>query len=438
MTRNTETTLDFGPRETVDGSLSETVRGLAGSEILKIAAEIRELLAAGHSVCNLTVGDFDPKLFPIPELLHEGIRRAYAAGETNYPPADGMPSLRRAVADYTARQWNVRYPLESVLVASGARPVLYAAYRSVLNPGDAVVYSIPSWNNSYYAWISAARALELTTRVENGFLPTLDMIRPHLTDARLLCINTPLNPAGTVMEPEQLRAITRAVVEENERRTRAGRRHLFLLLDQVYAALVFGAARHVHPVQLVPESAPWVISLDGVSKAFAATGLRVGWVLAAPALVARMKDLIGHMGAWAPRPEQVAFAEFLEDEAACRTFQSELKAKVQERLDTLHRGFQRMKAEGLPVDCVHPQGAIYLSLRLDVLGRSIEGSPLRTNEELRKLLLEKAGLALVPFQAFGLREDSGWFRISVGAVSVEEIEKMLPRVAQLLSRVARG
>jgi aspartate aminotransferase len=264
-------------------------------------------------------------------------------------------------------------------------------------------------------------------------MPTLEQIAPHLGDARMLCINSPLNPAGTVIDPEELQAITRAVVEENDRRTRAGKPHLFLLHDQVYGALVFGGSKHVHPVSLVPEAAPWVISLDGVSKAFAATGLRVGWVLAAPAVVARMKDLVGHMGAWAPRPEQVAFAEFLSDEAACREFHSDMKARVQERLDALHAGVMRLRSEGLPVDCVHPQGAIYLSLHLDVIGKSLNGVRLETNEELRKALLERAGLAVVPFQAFGLKEDTGWFRLSVGAVTLQDIEQAFPRLRRLLS-----
>jgi aspartate aminotransferase len=423
--------VDFGDPSIVDRSLSERVRGLVGSEILRIAGEIRERIAAGKPVCNLTVGDFNPLLFPIPPRLHEGIQRAYETGETNYPPSDGVLSLRRAVADYTAREWGVRYPVESVLIASGARPILYAAYRCVLNPGDKVVYSVPSWNNNHYAWISAAEAVEIPAPAEQGFLPTLEQIAPHLRDARMVCINSPLNPAGTVMDPDVLRSITLAVVEENERRTREGKEHVFLLHDQVYGALVFGGARHVHPLALVPEAAPWVISLDGVSKAFAATGLRVGWVLAAPPVVARMKDLIGHIGAWAPRPEQVAFAEFLHDAEGCAAFQVEMRGRVQERLEALHRGLESMRAEGYPVACVHPQGAIYMSLRLNVIGGKLDGETIASNEQIRRILLERAGLAVVPFQAFGLEEDTGWFRMSVGAVTIEDVEHAFPRLRRL-------
>jgi len=432
MTEETLPDLDFGASRTVDSSLSERVRGLIGSEILKVASEIRELKAAGRSVCNLTVGDFDTRQFPIPPALQAGIRLAYEAGETNYPPADGVLALRNSVVEFVAREWGPRYPTSSVLIASGARPLLYAAYRCVLDPGDPVIYPVPSWNNNHYAWLNSAEGIVVPTRAEDGFMPTLEQLRPHLGRARMVCLNSPLNPAGTVIGETALRSIVEAVVEENRRRLRERRPGLFLLHDQVYATLVFGGARHHMPVALVPEAAPWVIELDGVSKSLAATGLRIGWLLAAPELTTRMKDLIGHMGAWAPRPEQVALARFLLDEQAVREFHTEMNGRVQQRLDALYRGFERMRLDGYPVQCIRPQGAIYLSLRLTLIGATFDGRRLETNESIRTLLLDEAGLAVVPFQAFGLPEDSGWFRLSVGAVSLEDIEAALPRLRRLL------
>ncbi len=145
-----------------------------------------------------------------------------------------------------------------------------------------------------------------------------------------------------------------------------------------------------------------------------------------------MNNLIGHIGAWAPRPEQVAVARFLADETACREFAEVMNERVRVRLERLHAGFEELRSAGYPVRCIAPQGAIYLSLQLDLVGRSIEGQRIGDNEAIRKLLLDRAGLAVVPFQAFGLPDETGWFRLSVGAVSLDAIDASFPRVRALL------
>ncbi|HEV8611918.1 MAG TPA: aminotransferase class I/II-fold pyridoxal phosphate-dependent enzyme, partial [Gemmatimonadales bacterium] len=408
-------------------------RRLRGSVILKIAADVRELADADRPFCNLTVGDFDPRQFPVPALLRDLAVRALQAGETNYPPSDGVLALRQAVVEFTAREHGVSFPLASVLIAAGGRPAIYAAFRCVLDAGDAMLYAVPSWNNDYYASMLGARELAVRAQPEHAFQPTLAELQPRLPEVKLLCLCSPGNPTGTVLPPEALRAILEAVVEENGRRSARRLAPLFVLYDLMYGSLVFGDTLPAHPLALVPEAAPWVITVDGISKAFAATGLRVGWVTAAPAVIARMKDFLGHVGAWAPRPEQLATAGFLQDAAAVAEFRAGMNQALAVRLNALYEGFTRLKAQGYPVDCVRPQGAMYLSLRLDLVGRSVGGVPLPDNEAIRKLLLERAGFAVVPFQAFGLPEDSGWFRLSVGAVSLREIEEVLPRVGKLLA-----
>jgi aspartate aminotransferase len=419
----------LGRADVVDGSLSDLARGVVGSEILRIAAEIRAAKAKGAQICNLTVGDFDPSQFPAPTALLDGLRAALAAGETNYPPSDGVGALREAVAAYYGKHLGLSYPVESVLITGGARPLLYGSYRTVLDPGDAAVYPVPSWNNNHYSYLCGARAVELPVRAEANFFPTPDDLRPHLVHARLLLINSPLNPTGTVIDPAVLQKISELVVEENRRRARAGGdagKALWLCYDQVYWQLVFGEAKHVTPPEVCAEVAPYTIILDAASKSFAATGLRVGWAVMPPAARQRMADILGHVGAWAPRPEQVAMASLLADDAAVTSYLVGQRARVQERLDRLAAGFAAMRAGGTAVEVIAPQGAIYLSVRFPIAGQ--------TNEATRRLLLEKAGFAVVPFQAFGLREDSGWFRISVGAVSLAEIDAALPRVAAALPR----
>jgi aspartate aminotransferase len=171
--------------------------------------------------------------------------------------------------------------------------------------------------------------------------------------------------------------------------------------------------------------APHTIMLDAASKSFAATGMRVGWAVMPPAARRRMADILGHVGAWAPKAEQVAMAALLDDAPAIAAYHADMRARVRERLDRLAAGFQALRGDGLPVEVIAPQGAIYLSIRVALPGR--------TNEDTRKLLLDRAGFALVPFQAFGLQEDSGWFRISVGAVSLADIDAALPRVRAALA-----
>ncbi|MFN0181823.1 MAG: pyridoxal phosphate-dependent aminotransferase [Gemmatimonadales bacterium] len=427
--------LDLGNQAELDRSLSTMVHRLRGSVILRIAADVRAMIAAGKPVCNLTAGDFDSKQFPIPAKLLDAIRRAFEKGETNYPPSEGMLSLRKAVAEYVEREHGVRYPVESVLIACGGRPIVYAAYRAVLNPGDTVVYSVPSWNNDYYADIAEAKAVELVAGREHGFQPTVDDIAPHLATATLLCLCSPGNPTGTIIPTEQLKGILEAVVEENRRRQAAGQRLMFVFYDQIYSGLVFPPAEHVHPAAVVPEAAPYLLVLDGISKAFAATGLRLGWVTAAPAVIARIKDFLGHVGAWAPRPEQVGTAEFLADPAAVTEYRSTMARGVKARLDALYHGFRALANGGYPVDVVDPQGAIYLSLRLDLVGKSFGGRAIATNEDIRQIMLEQAGLGVVPFQAFGLKGETGWFRLSVGSVSLKDIEDAFPRVRGFLDKI---
>lgn len=416
----------LGDPERADASLSNLARGVLGSEILKIAAQIRALRAAGAQICNLTVGDFDPAFFPIPASLLEGVHKALAAGHTNYPPSDGVPVLREAVARFYERELGLRYPVDAVLIQGGARPLLYGAYKAILDPGDVALYPVPSWNNNHYAYLVAAKGVPIAVNSDANFFPTPDQLRPHLARARMLLINSPLNPTGTVIDPGMLEAIARLVVEENRRRESHGAKGLWLVYDQVYWQLTFGAARHATPVGLVPEVAPYTLMLDAASKSFAATGLRVGWAVMPPGIRRKMADILGHVGAWAPKAEQVAVAALLDDAPAIRTHHEKMLAAVRARLDALSEGFAAMRKEGYPVDTLAPQGAIYLSVRIVLPGK--------TNEEIRRLLLEKAGFAIVPFQAFGLPEDSGWFRLSVGAVSVEDIHAALPRVRSALPR----
>ena len=211
-----------------DPRVSKMAGGLIGSEILRIAADVRAMLAAGAEVCNLTVGDFAPAEFPAPRALVDGIVQALQAGETNYPPSDGVLELRKAVSAFYREWLGLEYGLDSILVTGGSRPGLYSTYAAVVDPGDRVVYPVPSWNNNHYVHLTGADGVPVITRPEDAFLPTRALLEEPIRGARLLVLNSPLNPSGTAFTERQLGDICDLVLEENARRG-PGERPLYLL-----------------------------------------------------------------------------------------------------------------------------------------------------------------------------------------------------------------
>jgi len=416
--------------------VSQLADGLRSSAILKIAGEVRALVSESRQILKLTVGDFSSKQFRIPRELEDGIVDALRAGESTYPPPNGLESLRTAVRDFYQRRLGLDFPVQSILIASGARPAIYALYRAVVDPGERVVFGVPSWNNDYYCQMLGALPVMIECDASTGFLPTAELLRPHVRGARLLALNSPLNPTGTVFSAEQLADICDLVLEENARRGPA-ERPLFVMYDQVYWMITAGGATHVDPITLRPAIAPYVIIVDAISKAFAATGLRVGWAVAPADVIRPMNDVVGHVGAWAPRAEQVATAKLLVDHDTVDRFMDVLRREASLRLDAVYEGLTAMQRDGLPVEAIRPQGAIYVSARFALHGcRASNGDLLETDEDVRRFLLNEAGLALVPFGAFGSEGDHGWFRVSIGVVSVADIEALMPRLRQVVSTIA--
>jgi aspartate aminotransferase len=411
--------------------LSDTALGMQGSEILKISYAVRERIAAGAPVTQFTVGDFNPKHFPVPEVLSEGAIAAHAAGQTNYPPADGLLELRQAICAHYERSLGLSYPLESVVVGSGARPVLYATYTCLINKGERVLTPAPGWNNDYFCQLVGAEQVEIPSSPETSFMPTADALRPHIKGARLLVICSPMNPTGTLIRRQQLTDICDLILEENARREAEGERLLYLIYDHVYWMLTFGEHTHITPPEVRPEMARYTIFSDAVSKSFAGTGLRVGWMVAPPHITASVKALMTHVGAWAPRPEQAATAQLLNDPTAIQSFMNTFKQKLQSRLNALHDAFAGWRDEGLPVDVIAPEGAMYLSVKVDLVGR--EGFP--TTDAVRTFLLEKADCAVIPFECFGDKSNPGWLRFSVGAVGLDEVQACLPKLEAALREV---
>jgi len=416
-------------------SVSKLAQKLKGSEIIKIAAEVNELKSKGADIANLTIGDFDSSIYPIPEVLTNYIKQAYDAHQTNYPPADGLLSLRESVSSFMLERFGLHNSTNEILISSGSRPIIYATFLAIVDPGDTVIFPAPSWNNNHYCDLSGAKGIAVQTSADNNFMPTAADLRPHIKGATMLALCSPLNPTGTMFSRKDLEDICDLVIEENKSRSE-GEKPLYILYDQIYAMLTFGKHQHVDPVSLRPELKDYVVYIDGASKCFAATGVRVGWGFGPENVISRMRSIVGHMGAWAPKPEQVAMAKFLKEKDNVDKFLTAFKEKIQKSLDALYSGFQQLKAEGLKLDAIEPMGAIYLTLKIDYAGKiTPAGDVLKTSTDINFYLIKEAKAALVPFSAFGTGEDVNWFRASVGGCSLEDIQKMIPRVGEALRKL---
>jgi len=414
--------------------ISKLAQNLIGSEIIKIGNQVNDLKAQGAEIANLTIGDLNSNIYPIPAELKEEIQKAYQNNLTNYPPANGLLSLRKSIAKDLKNRWNLDYSADEILVAGGSRPLIYATFKTIVDDGDKVVYPIPSWNNNHYAYLTHAEKVEVETSQSNNFLPTAEELKPYLKGAVLLALCSPLNPTGTMFTKEQLSEICELVLEENKSRGE-NEKPLYLMYDQIYAMLTFDE-EHFNPVSLFPELKDYVIFVDGTSKCFAATGVRVGWSFGPREIIDKMKSLLTHVGAWAPKPEQEAVAVYLEQTENVNSFVNEFKNKIYDSLETLHEGIQNMKSKGFAVESIKPMGALYLTVELDYLGKSKpDGTPITDSSDLVYFLIEEAGVALVPFSAFGNSRNMPWFRASAGGLSLEEIKKMLPRLEKALEKL---
>ena len=178
---------------------------------------------------------------------------------------------------------------------------------------------------------------------------------------------------------------------------------------------------------------PFTIFVDGISKSLAATGVRVGWAFGPMEVIDKMKSILGHIGAWAPRPEQFAAARFINDAEAYPSFIQHMNTEVSARLNGFHQGIQQMKSEGFSVDSVTPEGAIYLTVQFDLKNKTTsKGKHIQSTADITAFLLEEAQLAVVPFSAFGADSESTWYRLSVGTASMENVTDALAALRNAL------
>ncbi len=415
--------------------LSHLSQTLIGSEIVKLGGEIKEKISKGDKIYNFTIGDFDSSIFPIPQRFEDLIIEAYKNRKTTYPPANGIAALRESVTHFIKKYEGLNYSPDEVLIGAGGRPLIYGVYRAIVDEGDKVIYPVPSWNNNHYVHFCGGRHQVIETRPEDNFMPTAEEIKPYISDAVLIALCSPLNPTGTVFTKEELSKICDMILEENARR-KENEKKLYLLYDQMYWTLTYGNTRHYNPVALNPEMKDYTIYIDGISKALASTGVRVGWALGPQKVLNKMRSINSHVGAWSPMAEQHATAAFLKEDDEMDAHLSHFRSELQERLQKIYNGFQQLKKEGYDVDTCKPEAAIYMAIKINLTGKKTsDGNVLQTQQDVTAYILNEAKLGLVPFYAFGGSKNSPWYRLSVGTSKKEDIPEMFEKLRKALGRL---
>ena len=423
-------------QEKLNLRVSQMAENLIGSEIIKLGGEIRDRILQGEKIYNFTIGDFNPQIFPIPAELKQFIIDCYNEDLTNYPVANGVVELRNAVVQLLKEKQGLEYSAEEILVAGGARPIIYAIFQAIVDPGDKVVFPVPSWNNNHYTHLSHAHQVFVETLPEDNFMPNADLLKEHIQGASLLALCSPLNPTGTVFSKDQLESICDMVLEENEKRG-ANEKPLYVMYDQIYSLLTFGETQHFDPVTLRPEMRKYTVFVDGISKSLAATGVRVGWGFGPEFIIDKMKSILGHVGAWAPRPEQIAAGRYLQNISLLDNYLTWIKEELQTRLNGFYAGFESLREKGFAVRAIPPAAAIYLTVQFNLVGKkTADGNTLENTGDITSYILNEAKVAIVPFRAFGSSDDSTWYRLSVGTASHEDVTQSIASLEAALSKLS--
>jgi len=389
---------------------SRNVARLQPSATISLASRVRELIAEGRDIINLTAGEPD---FRTPEFICDAATRAIRDGRTRYTASAGIPELRAAIAADLQRMSPVQPTIDpaGVVVSSGAKESLFNLCFSLFGRGDRVLIPVPYWT-TYAAQVELARAdpVFVTTRVENSFKPTVDELdRAAHSGASGLILNSPSNPTGAVYTLEELESIVRWAAE----------RGIWVISDEIYRRIHQGGGLAPGLLDLDPALLERAVVVDGASKAFAMTGWRIGFAYGPAAVAAKSAALQSQTTSHAAAPSQyAALAAYSATAEEMREFDVMVEA-----FDRRRELIVRLFRERLPhVDFLEPRGAFYLWIRTDGLRRDDESTP-----ALCERLLEEAGVAVVPGGAFG---DEHYVRLSY-ATSEAILDEAVTRLARL-------
>ncbi|HHC08723.1 MAG TPA: pyridoxal phosphate-dependent aminotransferase [Actinobacteria bacterium] len=379
---------------------------------MAITAKARALRAEGRSVIGFGAGEPD---FPTPPHVVEAARAA-ALDPANhrYSPVAGLPELRSAVAAATRRHSGLEVEPAQVLVTNGGKQAVYLAFQVLLDPGDEVLVPAPYWV-TYPASVRLAEGVPVPvpTDLDSGFRVSVDDLEAARTSrTKALVFVSPSNPTGAVYDPEQTAAIGRWAAEHG----------IWVVADEIYDHLVYGSTPFTSIAVAAPEVAERTLVVNGVSKTYAMTGWRVGWLLAAPEVVAAAGRIQGHLSSNTNNVAQRAALAALEGPT--------------EPIEAMRRAFDRRRRlmwellSSIPgFEVLEPAGAFYAFPRVEgVLGGSVAGRPVATSLELAEVLLEAAEVAVVPGEAFGA---PGHLRLSF-ALSDDELVEGVTRIRRVV------
>jgi aspartate aminotransferase len=392
--------------------VSARIGAIAESATLAVDAKAKAKKAAGEDVVGFGAGEPD---FPTPPAVVAAAEAACARPENHrYTPAGGLPELKQAVVDKTARDSGYAVTASQVLITNGGKQAVYEAFATLLDPGDEVLLPAPWWTTYPEAVkLAGGVPVDVVTTEDQGYRVTvgqLEAARTPRTKVLLWC--SPSNPTGAVASRAEVEAVGRWALEHG----------IWVVADEIYEHLVYGGAEHVSMPVAVPELADTCVVVNGVAKTYAMTGWRVGWLVGPVDVVKAATNLQSHATSNVSNVSQRAAVAALSGDLSAV---AEMRAAFDRRRQTMVRLLDAIPG----VTCPEPEGAFYCYPSVKgVLGKQLRGRTPQTSAELAELVLEEAGVAVVPGEAFGT---PGYFRLSY-ALGDADLEKGVGRLADLL------
>lgn len=384
--------------------ISEKISKIAPSMTLAIDAKLKQMVADGIKVYGFGAGEPD---FDTPKYIRDAAIEAINKGVTRYTAAAGTLELRKAICGKLLRENNLSYEPTQIIASSGAKHSLSNTFAAILNPGDEVIVPVPYWV-SYTEIIKLNDGVPVLvpTKKENNFKMTREELEKAITSkTKAILLTTPNNPTGAIYSEQELRDIAEVAVEKN----------LFVVSDEIYERLVYGGRKHVSIASFGEDIKELTIVINGMSKAYAMTGWRLGYAAGSEKLIKAMSSVQSHAVSHPSSITQYAST------AALNGPQDDLHKMVAEFEKRSIFMFERVNTiEGL--SCMKPEGAFYVFADIsNYLGKELCGVKLNSSLNFAQIMLEKGHVAVIPGAAFGI---DNYIRLSY-ATSMEIIKNGL-------------